>query len=160
MGDEAAYQRRMDAVNFALSHDDGVKLQDLGRADVILLGVSRCGKTPTSLYLAMQYHLLVANYPLLDEDLDADHLPTCLASFRHLLFGLSISPERLSRIRQQRRPNSDYAALEQCRHEVARAEAIYRGEQIPYLQTTAVSVEEIATRILHERGLRPGRYLA
>lgn len=159
MGDEETYQQRMDAVNFTLNHDDGLKTQDLERADIVLLGVSRCGKTPTSLYLAMQYHLLVANYPLLDDDLDADHLPTCLESHRHLLFGLSISPERLSRIRQQRRPNSHYASLEQCRHEVARAEVLYRGEQISYLQTTAVSVEEIATLILQKRGLRPSRYL-
>ena len=159
MGDEAAYQQRMDAVTFALNHDDGLKTQDLKRADIILLGVSRCGKTPTSLYLALQYHLLVANYPLLDDDLAADHLPTCLEPYRHLLFGLSISPERLSRIRQQRRSNSHYASLEQCRHEVARAEILYRGEQIPYLQTTSVSVEEIATLILHERGLRRSREL-
>ena len=159
MGDEDAYQQRMDAVNFTLKHDDGLKTEDLERADIILLGVSRCGKTPTSLYLAMQYHLLVANYPLLDDDLETDHLPTCLESYRHLLFGLSINPERLNRIRQQRRPNSRYASLDQCRHEVARAEALYRGEQIAYLQTTAVSVEEIATRILQQRGLSPRRHL-
>ena len=159
MGDEETYQKRIDAVNFTLSHDDGLKTRDLDRADIVLLGVSRSGKTPTSLYLAMQYHLLVANYPLLDDDLNADHLPSCLEPYRHLLFGLSINPERLSRIRQQRRPNSRYASLGQCRQEVARAESLYRGEQIAYLQTTAVSVEEIATLILHKLGLRPSRHL-
>ncbi len=157
MGDEKIYQHRMDALNFTLNHDDGLKTRHLERADIVLLGVSRCGKTPTSLYLAMQYHLLVANYPLIGEDLEAASLPACLMPYRDRLFGLSISPERLSRIRQQRRPDSRYASLEQCRHDVAKAEALYRNEHIPYLQTTTVSVEEIATWVLQEWGLRPRR---
>ncbi len=159
MGDEHVYQRRMDAVNFTLNHDDGIKTSDLGRADLVLIGVSRCGKTPTCLYLAMQYHLRAANYPLTEEDLDKAYLPASLEPYRDQLYGLSISPERLSSIRQQRRSESRYASLEQCRYEVAKAEALYRRERIPYLQTTAVSVEEIATLIVHERGLASTKQL-
>ncbi len=149
MGDERSYYQRMEAVNFTLSHDDGIKTDDLDRADVVLLGVSRCGKTPTCIYLAMQYYVHAANYPLTDEDLEHSGLPTCLHSSRNKLFGLNISPERLSVIRSKRRPNSRYASLAQCRREVTWAEALYRQEGIPFIQTTSVSVEEIAIIIRH-----------
>lgn len=155
MGDPGAYKRRMDAVAFTLRHDDGIKTNDLNLADVILIGVSRSGKTPTCLYLAMQFYVRAANYPLTDDDLDKVHLPECLRSHRSRLFGLSIDPEQLSLIRQQRRANSPYASLAQCRHEVMRAEALYRREQIPYLHTTTVSVEEIAITLMRDLGLRP-----
>ena len=152
MGDADRYQRRIDAVNFTLAHDDGVKPRDLEAADVVLVGVSRTGKTPTCLYLAMQHNVRAANYPLTEEDLDSGRLPDLLLPVRPKLFGLSIDPEHLSRIRQQRRPDSRYASLGQCREEVRRVEALFRQESIPYLHTTAVSVEEIAMSILHENG--------
>lgn len=159
MGDPDAYKRRMDAVAFTLRHDDGIKTNDLDLADVILIGVSRSGKTPTCLYLAMQFYVRAANYPLTDDDLDQVHLPECLRPHRSRLFGLSIDPEQLSLIRQQRRPDSPYASLEQCRHEVARADALYRREQIPHVHTTTVSVEEIAITLMHDLGLHSGTHL-
>ncbi|MEW6465455.1 MAG: kinase/pyrophosphorylase [Burkholderiaceae bacterium] len=149
------YHRRIDAINFSLSHDDGQSHKDLEAAEVILIGVSRSGKTPTSLYLAMQYGIKAANYPLIPEDFERHQLPAALAPYRKKLFGLSIQPERLAEIRQERRPNSRYASLENCRHEVAEAEAMMRRAGVRWLSTTHKSIEEIATTILQELRL-PG----
>ena len=149
------YHDRIEAINYSLSHDDGQSNRDLGSADVILLGVSRSGKTPTSLYLAMQHGLKAANYPLIPEDFDRQQLPPVLTPLRKKLFGLSIQPERLSEIRNERRPNSRYASLENCRTEVAEAEAMMRRAGIRWLSTTTKSIEEIATTILQE--IRPER---
>jgi hypothetical protein len=149
------YHDRIEAINYSLAHDDGQSNADLQQADVILIGVSRSGKTPTSLYLAMQHGLKAANYPLIPEDFDRRQLPPALAPFRKKLFGLTILPERLSEIRNERRPNSRYAALENCRHEVAEAEAMMRREGVRWLSTTTKSIEEIATTILQE--IRPER---
>jgi regulator of PEP synthase PpsR (kinase-PPPase family) len=149
------YHDRIEAINFSLAHDDGQSNRDLAQADVILVGVSRSGKTPTSLYLAMQYGLKAANYPLIPEDFDRRQLPPALAAHRKKIFGLTILPERLSEIRNERRPNSKYAALENCRMEVAEAEAMMRREGIRWLSTTTKSIEEIATTILQE--IRPER---
>ena len=150
-----AYHDRIEAINFSLAHDDGQSNKDLEESDVILVGVSRSGKTPTSLYLAMQHGLKAANYPLIPEDFDRRQLPPALAPFRSKIFGLSILPERLSEIRNERRPNSRYAALDNCRMEVAEAEAMMRREGIRWLSTTTKSIEEIATTILQE--IRPER---
>ena len=149
------YNDRIEAINFSLAHDDGQSNRDLQGADVILVGVSRSGKTPTSLYLAMQYGLKAANYPLIPEDFDRQQLPPALVPHRKKIFGLSISPERLSEIRNERRPDSKYAALANCRHEIAEAEAMMRRSGIRWLSTTTKSIEEIATTILQE--LRPER---
>jgi regulator of PEP synthase PpsR (kinase-PPPase family) len=149
------YHDRIEAINFSLAHDDGQSNRDLEQADVILVGVSRSGKTPTSIYLAMQHGLKAANYPLIPEDFDRRQLPPALAAHRQKIFGLTIQPERLSEIRNERRPNSKYAALENCRHEVAEAEAMMRREGIRWLSTTTKSIEEIATTILQE--IRPER---
>lgn len=149
------YHHRIDAINFSLAHDDGQSHRDLLGADVILVGVSRSGKTPTSLYLAMQYGVKAANYPLIPEDFERNQLPPALIPHRKKLFGLSIQPERLSEIRQERRPNSRYASLENCRAEVAEAEAMMRRAGIRWLSTTTKSIEEIATTILQE--VRPER---
>jgi len=149
------YHDRIDAINFSLAHDDGQSNRDLEQADVILIGVSRSGKTPTSLYLAMQHGLKAANYPLIPEDFARKQLPGALAAHRKKIFGLTIQPERLSEIRNERRPNSRYAALESCRDEVAEAEAMMRREGIRWLSTTTKSIEEIATTILQE--IRPER---
>ena len=149
------YHDRIEAINFSLAHDDGQSNRDLEQADVILVGVSRSGKTPTSLYLAMQHGLKAANYPLIPEDFDRRQLPAALAPHRKKIFGLTIAPERLSEIRNERRPNSRYASLENCRQEVAEAEAMMRREGIRWLSTTTKSIEEIATTILQE--IRPER---
>lgn len=144
------YKKRIEAINFSLAHDDGQFVKGLEQAEVILVGVSRCGKTPTSLYLAMQYAIKAANFPLTPDDFDRGTLPATLAPYRKKLFGLSIQPERLSEIRNERRPNSQYASLPQCRHEVAEAERLMRMENIPWLSTTTKSIEEIATKVLSE----------
>jgi len=142
------YFDRIEAINFSLAHDDGQTNHDLQGADVILVGVSRSGKTPTSLYLAMQFGLKVANYPLIPEDFDRQQLPPALVPFRKKIFGLTIQPERLSQIRNERRPGSRYASLQNCRMEVSEAEAMMRRAGIQWLSTTHKSIEEIATVIL------------
>lgn len=149
------YHDRIEAINFSLAHDDGQSNRDLAHADVILVGVSRSGKTPTSLYLAMQHGLKAANYPLIPEDFERKQLPSALAPHKHKAFGLSIQPERLAEIRNERRPNSRYASLENCRLEVAEGEAMMRRAGIRWLSTTTKSIEEIATTILQE--IRPER---
>lgn len=148
-----AYHNRIEAINFSLSHDDGQSDVDLQQADVILIGVSRSGKTPTSLYLAMQHGVKAANYPLIPEDFERRQLPRALLEHKRKLFGLTINPERLAEIRSERRPGSRYATLENCRTEVADAEAMMRRSGIRWLSTTNKSIEEIATTILQE--LRP-----
>ena len=147
------YRARIDAINYSLMHDDGQTSRDLSQADVILIGVSRSGKTPTSLYLAMQHGLKVANYPLIPEDFERMQLPPALQPFKSKLFGLTIQPERLSEIRNERRPNSRYADLANCRAEVAAAEAMMRRTGVRWLSTTTKSIEEIATTILQELAL-------
>lgn len=147
------YRNRIDAINFSLAHDDGQFISGLAQADVILVGVSRCGKTPTSLYLAMQYGVKAANFPLIPEDFERNALPSTLAPYRKKLFGLTIQPERLSEVRNERRPDSKYASLDQCRYEVAEAEKLMRRESIPSLSTTTKSIEEISTTVLQEVGL-------
>lgn len=144
------YRNRIDAINFSLAHDDGQFVSGLAQADVILVGVSRCGKTPTSLYLAMQYGVKAANFPLIPEDFERDALPSTLTPYRKKLFGLTIQPERLAEVRHERRPDSKYASLEQCRYEVAEAEKLMRRESIPSLSTTTKSIEEISTTVLQE----------
>lgn len=144
------YHDRIEAINFSLAHDDGQLNRDLEIADVILVGVSRSGKTPTSLYLAMQHGLKAANYPLIPEDFDRRQLPVALQPHRKKVFGLTIDPQRLSEIRNERRPNSRYASLENCRYEVAEAEAMMRRAGIRWLSSTHKSIEEIATTILQE----------
>ncbi|MBS0404890.1 MAG: kinase/pyrophosphorylase [Proteobacteria bacterium] len=150
-----AYHDRIEAINFSLQHDDGQSHRDLAGADVILVGVSRSGKTPTSLYLAMQFGLKAANYPLIPEDFERRQLPPALTPWRKKIFGLTIAPDRLAEIRAERRPNSRYAALDNCRMEVAEAEAMMRRAGIRWLSTTTKSIEEIATTILQE--VRPER---
>ncbi len=149
------YHDRIEAINYSLAHDDGQSNRDLAAADVILVGVSRSGKTPTSLYLAMQHGLKAANYPLIPEDFDRRQLPPALVPHKKKLFGLTIAPERLSEIRSERRPESRYANLQNCRAEVAEAEAMMRRAGIRWLSTTTKSIEEIATTILQE--IRPER---
>jgi len=147
------YHHRIESVNYALSHDDGVSTRDLNESDIILVGVSRCGKTPTCLYLAMQYGVRAANYPLVPEDFSIRQLPEQLRPLRKRLYGLTIRPERLQQIRTERRPGSTYATLANCEFEVREAETLMRQEGIPFLDATSKSVEELATTILHEAKL-------
>ncbi len=151
------YTDRIEAINFSLAHDDGQSAKNLVASDVILVGVSRSGKTPTSLYLAMQHGFKAANYPLIPEDFERREIPATLAPHKAKCFGLTIDAARLSQIRAERRPHSHYASLENCRHEVSAAEAMMRREGIPWLSTTHKSIEEIATTIL--RDMRPDRLM-
>ena len=153
MGDELAYQKRMDALNYTLSHDDGMHTSNYDRAEVILVGVSRTGKTPTCLYLAMQYGICAANYPLTPDDFGDEALPKPLLPHRAKLHGLTIQAERLAKIRHERKPEGRYASLENCQSEIRAAEALLRQAHIPILDTTTMSVEEIAISILYGTGL-------
>ena len=146
--DTEAYKNRIEAINYSLAHDDGQSNQNLIEADVILVGISRVGKTPTSLYLAMQYGLKAANYPLIPEDFERGHLPKDLIPYRQKIFGLMIDAERLSEIRNERRPGSNYAKLENCRYEINEATAMMKKQSIPWVLTTSKSIEEIATTVL------------
>lgn len=153
VSDFVNYHHRMDSVNYTLSHDDGVSTRGLSEADVVLTGVSRSGKTPTCLYLAMQYGIRAANYPLIPEDFSSMQLPAQLRPLRKRLYGLTINPRRLQQIRNERRPGSKYATLANCEFEVREAEALMHQEGIPYLDATSKSVEELATTILQEAKL-------
>ena len=146
--DTDAYKNRIEAINYSLAHDDGQSNKNLAEADVILVGISRVGKTPTSLYLAMQYGLKAANYPLIPEDFERGHLPKDLIPYRTKIFGLMIDAERLSQIRNERRPGSNYAKLENCRYEINEATSMMKKEYIPWVVTTSKSIEEIATTVL------------
>ncbi|MBW3139306.1 posphoenolpyruvate synthetase regulatory kinase/phosphorylase PpsR [Ferrimonas balearica] len=151
--DNAAYNDRIDAIHYAMDNDDGITMKNLDRADVILVGVSRCGKTPSSLYLSMQFGIKAANYPFIAEDMDNLKLPSELKAHKKKIFGLTIDPMRLHEIRNQRLEGSTYASLRQCRMEVKEVEMMFKKERIPFLNTTYHSVEEIATKILSETGL-------
>jgi regulator of PEP synthase PpsR (kinase-PPPase family) len=153
VSDFVNYHHRIEAVNYTLSHDDGVSTRDLNDADVILVGVSRSGKTPTCLYMAMQFGIRAANYPLIPEDFSSMQLPVRLRTLHGKLHGLTITPERLQQIRTERRPGSQYATRANCEFEVREAEALMRQEGIPYLDATSKSVEELATTILQEARL-------
>ncbi len=150
IADSSDYKHRIEAINFSLAHDDGQSHKNLALADVILVGVSRSGKTPTSLYLAMQYGIKAANYPLIPDDFERGQLPSGLVPYRGKMFGLSIMPDRLSEVRNERRPGSKYASIENCRYEVNEAERMMQREGIRWVSTTVKSIEEIATLILQE----------
>ena len=153
MADISSYTLRIDATNFALSADDGVVPRDYGLADVILVGVSRSGKTPTCLYMAMQYGIFAANYPLADEEFESGQLPSALIAHQHKLYGLTIAPRRLQQIRHERRPGSKYASPGQVEYEVRAAEALYQRYGILHIDATECSIEEIASRIIERTGL-------
>ena len=154
MTDYDTYTRRIDAMNFALANDDGVTTKNYDKADVVLVGVSRSGKTPTCLYLSLHYGLYAANYPLTEEELGSGRMPDCLLPYRDKLFGLTIHPERLRQIRNERRPSSRYASAQQVRYELDESEALFKKLSIPYTDTTHLSIEEIATTIIHESGMK------
>ena len=148
VGDIVRYNSRMAAVEYAIEHDDGQSMRALGKADVILVAPSRCGKTPTTMYLALQHGMFVANYPLVDEDLTSPDLPAPIRALKGRCFGMLSTPARLNQVRQERRPNSRYASLEQCTYELRRAEAMFAAHRIPVINSSAKSVEEMSTVIL------------
>ncbi len=148
ISNEERYNKRIAAIDYTLTHDDGQTNRGLDQAEVILVGVSRSGKTPTSLFLAMQFGIKVANYPLIPEDFERGELPPVLEGLRDKLFGLSIKPERLSEIRNERRPGSHYASIENCREEIAAAESLMKTHHIEWLNSTTKSIEEIAATII------------
>jgi len=148
------YHSRIEAVNFCLAHDDGVSTKELHEADVILVGVSRSGKTPTCLYMGLQYGIRAANYPLIPEDFQDMKMPSRLQKYRRKLFGLTIEAPRLAHIRNERRPNSKYAQIENCKYEIDRAEMLMREEGIPFLDATNRSIEELAATIVHQGQLQ------
>lgn len=154
IGNAGVYEHRIDAVNFALGTDDGLQLKSLGQADVVLVGVSRSGKTPISLYLALQYGVWAANYPLTEEDLGTERLPGPLVPVKDKLVGLTIDLARLQAIREQRRPGSDYASAQRCRHELSAAEHMFKVNHLPFLDATSMSIEEIAAAIMQRKGLQ------
>jgi hypothetical protein len=153
MKDPDTYDKRMEATNFALNNDDGSRTTEFGKADVILVGVSRSGKTPTCLYLALTYGVFAANYPLSEDEFESGRLPKTLEPYRSKLFGLMISPNRLQQIRRERRAVGRYASADQVRYELRGAEALFRRYQIPYVNTTEFSIEEIASTILNSTGI-------
>ena len=152
--DSESYKARIDAVHFALDNDDGARTRHYDKADLILIGVSRSGKTPTSIYLSLQFGIRVANYPLTEEDLDDNRLPAVLKAHKHKLFGLMIDAERLVAIRSERKANSRYASFSQCQMELRAVEGIYISEGIKYLNVSEMSIEEISTRVLQMTGLK------
>lgn len=157
VGDQGRYEARMKAIEFSMEHDDGQSLRALEQADLILIAPSRCGKTPTSMYLALQHGLKVANYPLVEEDFDSAALPAPIRAYDDRCFGLLSTAARLSQVRGERRPGSRYATLAQCSYELRRAEAMYRAHRIPSVNSENMSVEEIATVVLQTLEKRPRR---
>jgi len=159
MADLAGYTTRINATNFALANDDGMRTRDYAKADVILVGVSRSGKTPTCLYMALHYGIFAANYPLTEDDLETGRLPEVLVEHKAKLYGLTIRPDRLQQIRHERRPDSDYSSARQVAYEVRLAEALFTRYGVPFLDTTDCSIEELGSRIMHktkiERRIHP-----
>ena len=153
MSDIDAYMKRIEATNFALANDDGGVSRNYDVADVILIGVSRSGKTPTCLYLALQYGVFAANYPLADEEFESGKLPSFLMEHKEKLFGLSIAPERLRQIRKERRPMGKYSSAQQVGFEIRETDKIFRRYGIPNVNTTEFSIEEISSRILDSTGV-------
>lgn len=152
--DDNSYKRRIDGINYTLAHDDGISYKDLDKADVILIAVSRCGKTPTSLYLAMQFGLKVANFPLVEQDLQQERLSRRLLEHKSKLFGLTISPERLSQIREERRAGSVYCDIDTCRREIYAAEGLMDKSGIGYINSSKKSIEEIAAEIIQIKKIK------
>ena len=148
VGDVQRYNARMAAIEYSIEHDDGQSLRAMDKAEIVLIAPSRCGKTPTTMYLALQHGLFVANYPLVEEDLESTDLPRPIRHLRDRIVGLVATPGRLSEVRQQRRPNSKYASLEQCTYELRRAEAMYAANRLPVINSTTKSVEEMSTLIV------------
>ena len=153
ISNQSLYESRINAIDFSLLHDDGMTTKLYDQTDIIITGVSRSGKTPTCLYLALQFGLKAANYPITEEDMETEDLPKSIKPYKNKLFGLTTNPKRLAHIREERRPDSRYASIEQCRYEVKAAEQMFETYNVPYLNTTTMSIEEIATQVVAVAGL-------
>jgi hypothetical protein len=151
--DPSLYDSRIDAIDFSMMHDDGGKTKNYDEADIILIGVSRSGKTPSCLYLALQFGIKAANYPITEEDMESEQLPKPVRAFKDRLYGLTTDLNRLINIRQTRRPDSRYSSSAQCRYELRAVEDMYLRHDIHYINTSAMSVEEISARIIKDTGL-------
>jgi regulator of PEP synthase PpsR (kinase-PPPase family) len=149
------YTKRIEAINFAMAHDDGVRPDQFKHADVVVTGVSRSGKTPTCLYLAMHYGLRAANYPITEEDFDRGDVPQEIRDCRMKVFALTIGVQRLKLIREERRPGSAYASMDRCQEDIRLAHKMFKRLEVPVLDTTSLSIEEISTRILKYLESRP-----
>ena len=145
--------RRSEGTNFSVANEDGGMSREYDMGDGILVGVSRTGKTPTGLYLALQYGVYAANYPLTDEDFESGKLPDFLVQQQDKLYGLSIAPDRLRQIRKERRPLGKYSSAQQVRFELRECKKLFRRYGIPHVDTTEFSIEEIASRILDSTGV-------
>lgn len=154
VGDVKRYNARMAAIEYSIEHDDGQSVRAMDKADLVLIAPSRCGKTPTTMYLALQHGLFVANYPLVEEDLQSNDLPAPVKHLRERCIGLIATPARLCEVRQQRRPNSRYASLEKCTDELRQAKAMYAINGIPVIDSTTKSVEEMSTLIIQTLSAR------
>ena len=159
IGDDEYYSERIDAVNYSLKTDDGTGKKVYSEADVILIGASRTGKTPTSLYLSMHYGLRAANYPIVDEELDSHSLPASLHNHKDKLFGLLVTPERLQNIRTKRRADSQYSSLSQCQYEVRQTESLFQQQNVPYFDVSSMSIEEVASNIMDQLKIQPRTFL-
>ena len=159
IGEDDYYSDRIDAVNYSLKTDDGIGAKEYEQADVILIGASRTGKTPTSLYLAMHYGLKAANYPIVDEELDSHHLPQALKGFKSKIFGLLVTAEGLQNIRTKRRPDSTYSSLPQCQYEVRQTETMFQQQNIPFFDVSSMSIEEVASNIMDMLKISPRIFL-
>ncbi len=153
ISNQSLYESRIDAIDYSMIHDDGVTTKSYDQAEIIVIGVSRSGKTPTCLYLALQFGLKAANYPITEEDMESEGLPKTIRQYKRKLFGLTTNPKRLAHIRQERRPNSRYASLDQCKFEIKTAEQMFEHHKVPYMNTTTMSIEEISTKIVEVTGL-------
>ncbi|MCP4075574.1 MAG: kinase/pyrophosphorylase [Gammaproteobacteria bacterium] len=153
ISNQGLYESRIEAIDFSMLHDDGMTTKLYSQADIIVIGVSRSGKTPTCLYLALQFGLKAANYPITEEDMDSEELPETIRKHSKKLFGLTTNPKRLAHIREERRANSRYASIDQCRFEVKAAEQMFDQFKVPFINTATMSIEEIATKVVQASGL-------
>ncbi len=153
ISNQGLYESRIEAIDFSMLHDDGMTTKLYSQADIIVIGVSRSAKTPTCLYLALQFGLKAANYPITEEDMDSEELPETIKQYKNKLFGLTTNPKRLAHIREERRANSRYASIDQCRFEIKAAEQMFEQFKVPFINTATMSIEEIATKVVEASGL-------
>ena len=144
------YYKRIEAIQYTMSHDDGKKVDDLSNADVILLGVSRTSKTPTSIYLANRGYKTI-NIPLI---LDQKVPEELTSNSKACIVGLVADPERLADIRRNRvaimkdHKLKDYTDLEFIKKEVDESKNLFKQNNWPTIDVTRRSVEETAASIL------------
>ncbi len=150
--------KRVEAIHYTLEHDDGTRTREYHQADIILVGVSRSGKTPVSVYLATHFGLKAANFPLTSEQLDNYVLPVDIIRNRQRALGLTSSPKHLHKIREKRYKGSSYASLSTCSRELQQARQLFSQHQIRVLETEGKSIEELAVQAIQLTGIKPTKY--